>query len=124
MSFEPTDTVISVGSFLSELRNILIYYHKANKFTSLERSKKIAENFILKNFSSYVKDAKFIGSSDYQDRYEYGYQESDYYMVFYQDKNDSSKKVNLIIDRTSGKITYVSFGQIAKSEYLKNDIIE
>ncbi|MCY6372120.1 hypothetical protein [Clostridium ganghwense] len=91
-------------------------------FIGIEEAKKVAEDFIKKNNISDIKELKFVGNSQYRDNWEVKYQEDDTFMLFYQDAKDSSKKVNLCVDRGSKKVFYFSTANIADAEYGKNDI--
>ena len=44
----------------------------------------------------------------------------DTFMLFYEDMNDAGKKINIKIDRVSGKVNYFSVGKKAAAEYDNN----
>lgn len=95
---------------------------KSQNFVNIKQAKKTAEDFIVKNKLDNIKDMKLIGKSEYKNHNDASYDVEDTVMFFYQDASDSSKKANVIIDRTSGKVTYFSVGYGAEREYTKNNL--
>ncbi|QZY54521.1 hypothetical protein [Crassaminicella profunda] len=89
-------------------------------FISFEQSKKIAEAFIARNNLEDVEQLKFIGLIEDVTYFEQDEHIFDTFMLFYENMNDVSKKINIKIDRVSGKVNYFSVGKKAVSEYEKN----
>ncbi len=95
---------------------------KPENFITIEKANKTAEDYIVKNNLDNIKNMKFVGKSEYKNYYDANYDVDDTVMFFYQDANDSSKKANVVIDRTLGKVTYFSVGNGAEREYTKNNL--
>lgn len=95
---------------------------KPQNFVNIEEAKKTSEDFVVKNNLDNIKDMKLIGKSEYKNHNDANYDVEDTVMFFYQDAKDSSKKANVIVDRTSGKVTYFSVGEGAVVEYTKNNL--
>lgn len=82
-----------------DLRNI-----KSENFVSIEQSKKIAENFIVQNNLSNIKNMKLVRKMETKSHINAAYDVSDSVEFYYEDMNDSSKKTNVMVDRILGKV--------------------
>ncbi len=95
---------------------------KPENLITIEESKKVAEDFILKNKLEDMEKAKLTGKTEYETYCTDGYKGVDTVFFMYQDANDASKKVNVEINRITGDITYFSVGECAEIESTKNEV--
>ncbi|SKC65663.1 hypothetical protein [Maledivibacter halophilus] len=88
----------------------------AESFISIEEAKNAAEKFLENNKLNGIKDLKLVKQEEFQGHMNgltSGF-DHDSAAFFYEDENDTNKKVNVVVDRSTGEVIKFDLGKAAE----------